>query len=165
MGQQNEPGGDGTVEVQFPLEVVDGWPPVPIEPVWARPLDDGRMQLLNVPFFAVDAARLDIVQVKRDEVGGWRFVAVVAPSGHSVARVIAAEVAALPSIIEAMVGLGCAYEPSFIDTLVAFDVPPDADFGAITRYLRAAEDAARLDYDEGAVAAEHAAQAAGGTVH
>ena len=152
--------GDDQFELQFELQVDDGWPPVSVEPVWATKLSDSTAQLENAPFFAVGAARLDTVRIERSEAGPWRFVSVEQPSGHSVVRVIAADAADLPAIIDAMVQLGCAYEASFIETLVAFDVLPDSEFGPIRAFLDNAENQGRLDYDEGSIAPQHAEQGA-----
>lgn len=149
---------DGAVEIHFKLAQDDeGWPPVPAETIWARDEGEGRFVLLNVPFFALGVSRGDLVEVTETDDGVLHFARVVEASGHSTLRIIAADPLRIEEIAEQVMRRGCDVEAGYIPALVSVDVPPQAEYPALQRWLDDLEAAEVLDYEESNLAPVHAA--------
>ena len=54
-----------TEKIEFRLEVEDGFPPISVESLNARPIEDDRFEILNTPFFAESVAYGDVVVASR----------------------------------------------------------------------------------------------------
>ena len=156
--EQADPSADHVeaVEVHFPLTPDDeGWPPVPVEPIWVQPLGDDRYRLLNVPFFALGVSSGDVIQATRDSTGIRHFVKVVQPSDRSTIRIIVAEPEGVEALADQIIRRGCLVEASYIPALLAIDVPPEEDYAALLALLDEFEAAEVLDYEEANIAAPH----------
>lgn len=144
------------VEVHFPLTPDDeGWPPVPVEPIWVEPLGGDRFRLLNVPFFALGVSSGDVVSAPRDASGIRHFAAVVEPSERSTIRIIVADPDGVEALADQILRRGCLVEASYIPALMAIDVPPEEDYAALIDLLDELEAAEVLDYEEANIAAPH----------
>jgi hypothetical protein len=116
--------------LHFTFAIVDGWPPVAGETVWATELDLDRFIVDNIPFFAIGIALNDVVEAKADDQGGLEFVRKISSGGHSTIRVIAKE--SLHSKLKAQLReLGCGMESGVFPTHFAVDVPPETDLVAV----------------------------------
>ena len=47
----------------FNLEVIDGYPPVSMESVWAEVTEEGHFKINNIPFYSKEISFGDIVSV------------------------------------------------------------------------------------------------------
>ena len=144
------------VEVHFPLTPdEEGWPPVPVEPIWVQPVGDDQYRLLNVPFFALGVSSGDLIEATRDETGIRHFKRVVEPSNRSTIRIIVAEPEGVEALADQILRRGCLVEASYIPALIAVDVPSQEDYGALLTLLDEFEAAGVLDYEEANIAAPH----------
>ncbi|MCO4761048.1 MAG: DUF4265 domain-containing protein [Myxococcales bacterium] len=149
---------DDAVEIQFDLETDgEGWPPIPVEPIWCTPVPSGdeHYTVTNVPIFAVDISRGDIIRAHRGQGGPMRFVALVEQGGHSTLRVIVANPDEVEAVAQSLASFGCVVNHTYIDQLLTLDLPPGVDYGVIRGWLLDADAADRVDWEEGALAAVH----------
>ncbi len=147
---------ESAVEVHFSLTPDEqGWPPVPVEPIWARPMGDDRYRLLNIPFFALGVSGGDVIVAPRGEDGLRHFQSVVEASGHSTIRIIAADPDGIEELADQIMRKGCHVEASYIPALVAIDVPPEEDYASLREWLDELEAANVLDFEEANLAASH----------
>ncbi len=140
----------GHVLVRFELDVDDGWPPVPVEDIWAAETDGDGVRLANIPLFARDVAFGDILAV--DEGKERAFRSVTARSGHSTVRVIAADQHDVEELAQHLIDKGCSVAMSFIPAMFAVDVPPGVKYRPLARWLAGRENDGVLDYEEGYIA-------------
>lgn len=128
------------------------------ELVWAKPLGDGKFEILNSPFYASGVSFEDIVSATPDpDDGDWlfRFDKVTKSSGSTTVRIIFSKANWQDSesgLIKSLNDLGCFYEGSTEhDRLVALDIPEEADYAKVKRLLDDGEIAGTMDYEESAL--------------
>lgn len=96
------------------------------ETLWARPIETGVFELLNVPFHAYGCAIGDLVRCD-DAQHPVRFLEVVSASGNLTARVVASATrrqARKTAILDGLDALGCSYEVLSHDSgLIAVSIP------------------------------------------
>jgi Domain of unknown function (DUF4265) len=139
----NDPDGEHTdlVRVRFQLHPdEDGWPPVASEGVWAVPLGGGLVRLDNIPWFARDVASGDTFGTSTDSDGVLWATDKVAWSGNCTVRVIPFPDGALAgnrqAVLDVFAPLGVDGEGLQQFGMVALNIPPDVDLGAVQRLLR-----------------------------
>lgn len=125
----------------------DDYPPVDWEDLWAIGLGDGTFQIDSVPFYAPGISSGDIVSAVRQE-DTLVFVSVVAPQGHSTARVIMYDKNLTQQVRNELAALGCSTELSNVPTFFSIDVPPKVAFAPIANLLESYASAGKLDYEE-----------------
>lgn len=148
---------DKSVEIQFPLDVHDGWPPVEVESLWCVPVDvaKGRYRVDNVPLFAVGVAWRDLVHAEREAGGPLTFKDVIESSGHSALRVLVDPDADPESVAIALTERGAGVQRTPIEALLTVDLAPDFDAAPLLLWLDEAEAAGLLEWEEGALADAH----------
>ena len=151
--------------LHFALQVDDGWPPIATESAWAERLEGNHLKVSNVPFFAVGVSCGDVVEAERNADGGWQFARVATPGGHSTVRLLVPDKDGLQDIVDELVDLGCAFEGTYIEQMVAVDVPPGVDYGEVRRWLDTQEDSGALEYEEGNLSPAHAEAGRVKTLH
>jgi len=70
------------VKIEFPLEVEDGFPPIRVELLHARPVNADQFQVLNSPFFVENVAYGDLVTVTVEADGRRTFKACACRPGR-----------------------------------------------------------------------------------
>jgi hypothetical protein len=119
-----------------------------IESLWAVRMEGNRRRLDNTPFFAVEYAADDIVEVEERH-GVDYVVGLVEASGHSCIQIIFFDVDQKPRYCDLLVELGCSYEGSHLPALISVDVPPEVSYeAAIKPVLVAGAEAGVLDFQE-----------------
>jgi Domain of unknown function (DUF4265) len=122
---------------------IENWHGFSEELMWAKPMDDGRYELQNTPFFAKGFAFLDSV-LAQEEGNRLLVVGTSAPSRHSTYRaVIQSSIprSSVEAALNEMASLGTTFE-SYEDpkwTLYAFDVPPsvvDSAYKTLDKFER-----------------------------
>jgi hypothetical protein len=111
--------------------------PDEIETLWATPLGDDNYRLDNSPFYAYGISWEDIVEAFPSDDGFLEFARFLTKSGNRTLRVIMDSAEENPksrSVLERITELGCSYE-GLHSRLISINVPPDADFDAVTTYL------------------------------
>ena len=149
-----EPVTDDLAHVIFPLEVVDNWPPVTAERVWAVPLGEDRYRVVNVPWFVFGVAEDDIVRAVLDKDEQWpHFVEFIEWAGNYVIRLIPTGENTEQHIMDAFAELGITGEAMGGDPLsmVALNVPANADLTSIKELMLAGKADGRWDYEEAAI--------------
>ena len=144
------------VRVRFQLRPDDDdWPPVASEGLWAVPLGGDLVRLDNIPWFARDVASGDTFRTSTDSDGVRWATDKVAWSGNCTVRVIpfpdGALVGSGQAVLDAFAPLGVAGVGLEQLGMVALNVPPDADLGAVKRLLRQGVQDDWWDYEEGCI--------------
>jgi hypothetical protein len=109
-----------------------------------------RYKIDNIPFFVQDVSWGDVVRAY-PEGEDLIFDKVIEPSGHSVLRVMVFDPKAVPEVRGELAQLRCSSELSHIEGLIAIDVPGEAPYDEITRFLSVGEDEGKWEYEEGSV--------------
>ena len=127
----------------------DGYPPFETEELEVELRHDGACTVLGVPVFTDGIAVDDIVSVVQiEDDDRWWVTSVMLASGHGTVRVAPLGDTTAEEVVAELDGLGCVAH----DTphgLVAVDVPPDVDPGALTALLEAGQSAGRWGFDVG----------------
>ena len=126
------------------------------EGVWARPLGGDQYELDNVPWFVRGVAFGDRVRAEQDSDGVLAVTEVVEWSGRYTIRVAplgeGSPEELIREVIAAFTNLGVECEnarPGW--SLVALDVPWDADIPMIKSILREGEKQGRWGFEEGRI--------------
>lgn len=77
-----------TVKINFSLKVEDGFPPIGVETLNAKALEDGTFELLNAPFFVKETAYGDIVSATMSAESRLEFADCVRASAYKAIAVI-----------------------------------------------------------------------------
>jgi Domain of unknown function (DUF4265) len=156
---ETSPGG-GTagqfIKVIFKLlQDDDGWPPAGSEGLWAVPVTPDVVRLDNTPFFARGVATGDLIRVRRNDDGQLQADERLQWSGHCTIRIIVFRDGPLSGsrqrVLDMFAPLGVTGEGIEKFSLVALDVPPDADIAAVKRLLHEGEHHGWWEYDEGCI--------------
>jgi hypothetical protein len=147
---------DDYVRVRFKLpRDDDGWPPVASEGVWAVRLGVDLVRLDNVPWFARNVASGDTFRISTDSDGVLWATDKVEWSGSCTIRVIPFPEGplegSLQAVLDSFAGLGVDGEGLQQFGIVALNVPPEADLGAVQRLLRQGVTDGWWDYEEGCI--------------
>ena len=144
MGEPNQ----DERKILFRLEKdSDDYPPNDWESLWAIETEKGFYRIDNIPFFVRGISPGDIVSVKKKN-GELLFKEVTTFSAHSVLRVIVFDENRIEGLENSMVSMGCDFEGSHIEGLIAFNIPPHVDFDKVTSYLKKGEDEGSWEYEE-----------------
>jgi hypothetical protein len=133
-----------------------GYPPVQVEGLWARPFDQEKYILDNIPFFAKGVSWMDMIATTQSPDGQKWVTGVVSSSGHSTVRVIVfrdsrgtrALEEHVSELRKRFVSLGCSTELSHLPGLFAIDIPPDVPYSRILPVLEEGKVRDEWDYEE-----------------
>ncbi|MFP2962330.1 DUF4265 domain-containing protein [Myxococcus sp. 1LA] len=140
---------DSLVKVYFQLtQDEDGYPPVAVESVWARPGSDAHVFVVdNVPFFA-RAATLGDTVLTREVDGQFWFEEVLEYSGNSLIRVAFYNRELIEGVRKGLVALGCEIEFAEQYGLLAVSVPASVNLSDVQEYLQNQAKGRELEYEE-----------------
>ena len=142
---------DRHVKVLFRLNVVEDWPPVKVEGMWATPLSGNRYKIDNIPFHAFGVSDQDVVIAgPEDEPGLW-FREVAEPSEFSTVRIAVADRADKQPARDFFKGIGCDSE-GLETSMFALSIPQAALQRAMNE-IKAGEASGRWDWEEGVIRA------------
>jgi hypothetical protein len=129
---------EALVRIRVPLDggagPADDW-------LWAEPLGSGRFRVESCPFFAYGVSRDDVVVAAA---GGGdespRLEDVIEKGGHRTLRgaldpAIGVSHARVQDLLGRLLEMGCTHE-ALRPKLVAVDVPPTVDVGAVVALLQ-----------------------------
>jgi len=142
------------IRVLFKFIPREGWLPYDRESLWAIRLTEDTAIIRNVAFLQDGVAMGDVVRFSSDRNGINWALGRISSSGRCVIRVVPIPSGPLGSSADAVheklaqfnLG-GESFSESF--PMVAFDVPADADFSAIKRYLESGVEQGWWDYEVG----------------
>jgi hypothetical protein len=137
MAQDEDPG--GYVRLLVPLEREPGVDAPNEEWLWAEPLGSERYRLESSPFFAYGLSHGDVVRA-RDEGEMPRLTEIEHKSGHRTLRLALdaewdLDRAEVQRFLDELLAMGCTYE-ALPPKIVAVDVPPDLEVGAVIARLQ-----------------------------
>lgn len=129
----------------------DGYPPADSEGLWAIPTDNPFRYIVdNIPFFVEGIALGDEIDAAMQE-DLLTFRQMVQDGGHSTLWAFADDPSIMASLRETLRNLGLRTESDPKRGMLAIDVPPQADYSSLRRYLQDGEQAGKWEYAEGAV--------------
>lgn len=135
---------------------MDGWPPVTAERMWATPTSQDNVVVVdNIPFFVRGVACYDVVAVTQDEAGVLWAGKKIRWSGNCTIRVIPYPDGPLhgdrQAVLDAFAPFGVEGAGAERYSLVALNVPANADLVAVKRLLQEGEQDNRWAYEEGCI--------------
>jgi hypothetical protein len=126
----------------------DGYPPITVESVWAKPAPtSGEYVLENIPFFFREATFEDTVKV-REENGQLWFDGLANHSSNSLVRIVFHDRECEPRIEQELAKLGCEVEYFEQYNLLAVSIPGDIKLSDVQAYLASEADAGTIGYEE-----------------
>lgn len=134
------------MNVSFPLEQVDGWPPVKQEEIPCSPIAENQYRLRGIPFYARAVARDDVVKASPRN-GRLEFIEVCDRAEAATVRAIVYDPANVPGIRKALGFLGCDTAINDLGKLVAIHVPSFVPYGPIRDYLESQAREGVLGYE------------------
>jgi hypothetical protein len=139
-----------TAKIEFALEVEDGYPPISVESLNARPIEGDRFEILNTPFFAENVAYGDVVIALRHQDDRLVFESAVELSGFRSISIILFADSLDVQLLDLFRGLQCVIEYGEFGTLrmVAVGIPEAVDYGPIRASLDEYERLGKLSYAE-----------------
>jgi len=141
------------VRIHFPLDVIDNWPPVSAENLWAISTDIAEEFVIDsIPFFVKGVAAADTVQALAGDGETLTFKRFLKSGGHSTVRVFITGHISVEVCRSEIIGLGCAVEIGGFAKLLAVDVPNVALLSDLRGRLDDLESRSLIDYEEGKVA-------------
>ena len=70
------------------LEVIDGYPPVSMESIWAEVTEEGYLKINNIPFYSKEISLGDIVSVIQTEENYLLYDKTIIHSNNSTLRIV-----------------------------------------------------------------------------
>lgn len=137
-------------KIMLRLTVVDDYPPVASEGVWAERQPDGLYRIANLPFYSQDACYEDDVEVQEEADGLKWFRRVGRSSGNSTLRLVFFDVgrARTPEVLARINALGCSWE-GMSKAFFAVNVPASVSLDSVLEYLQECFEQDWLDYESG----------------
>lgn len=140
------------VKVRFELEILeDGFPPVGVETLNARLIDDHTVKLDNTPFFADSVAVDDVLSCSKTEHDHiLQYGSVITPSGNKSISVIFIDDDCKEELYQYFKECGCYCEYGEFDgyNMLAVSVNKDLDYSKVASYLNENEESGRISYAE-----------------
>jgi len=139
-----------TEKIEFRLEVEDGFPPISVESLNARPIEDDRFEILNTPFFAESVAYGDVVVAARQQDGRLVYESVETFSGFRAISIILFDQSLDAYLMDLLRGLHCVIEYGEFGALrmLAVGIPAAVDYGPIKGSLDEFQRLGNLSYAE-----------------
>ena len=135
------------------LEVIDGYPPVSMESIWAEETEEGYLKINNIPFYSKEISFGDIVSVIQKEENYLLYDKTIIHSKNSTLRIVFfnENQKFKDKILAKLIDLGCEYE-AFNVNFYAINIPIQVDIEEIYNFLDEFMEADDLDYDTGYLA-------------
>ncbi|WP_347900799.1 DUF4265 domain-containing protein [Pseudomonas purpurea] len=139
-------------KISFRLSVVDDYPPVSTERVWAQKLTSGLFRIRNIPFYIMEVSLDDEVAVEVGTEGEYLFAEVKKESGNSTVRIIFFEagVSEISAVLAAIVEMGGTWE-GMSKRFFAVNVPEGVSLDNMLEFLDVCTEKEWLDYEFGMI--------------
>ena len=136
-------------KILFPLDVVDGWPDVEVEGMWAVPVGANEFRIDNIPFHARGVSDQDVVEAGLGHEAGIWFRRVVTESEFSTIRIAVSDEEDKEPARELFRQLGCDSE-GLDCSIFALSIPRNALSKALCE-IEAGVALGRWDWEEGVI--------------
>ena len=135
------------------LEVIDGYPPVSMESIWAEETEEGYLKINNIPFYSKEISFGDIVSVIQKEENYLLYDKTIIHSKNSTLRIVFfnENQKFKDKILAKLIDLGCESEV-FNVNFYAINIPIQVDIEEIYIFLDEFVETDDLDYDTGYLA-------------
>ena len=135
------------------LEVIDGYPPVSMESIWAEVTEEGYLKVNNIPFYSKEISLGDIVSGIQTEENYLLYDKTIIQSKNSTLRIVFfnENQKFKDKILTKLMDLGCEYE-AFNVNFYAINIPIQVDIEEIYLFLDEFVETDDLDYDTGYLA-------------
>jgi hypothetical protein len=127
-----------------------GYPRQTTEHMWAKRLDDGTLELGNIPMYAFDVSLGDVIAT-RTEGDDLMFDRVVRRGGHATLRVSMRLAVEGTAVLAPLRRLGCTVNPTRLPDLFTIDVPPETDYARVVGALAQKAEDGWWEFEEAAV--------------
>lgn len=98
------------MKINFKVRVgADGYPPVAVEALWARPVEVGYV-IDSIPFFTSDATSGDRIRAQLGDEDALWFAGIVERSGNSLIRVVFFDLTCEDVLAAKLKEMGCGTE-------------------------------------------------------
>jgi hypothetical protein len=131
------------------LDIIDDWPDVEVEGMWAVPLGGDRYKVDNIPFHATGVSDQDVVSAGALEEPGIWFREVLEPSEFSTVRIAVTDSADKEAARKHFKTLGADSE-GFRSSMFALSIPRSA-LEKVMSEIEAGEASDRWDWEEGVI--------------
>ncbi|ERO60757.1 hypothetical protein P308_12945 [Pseudomonas piscis] len=137
-------------KIMLRLTVVDDYPPVSSEGVWAQLQPCGHYRIDNIPFYSRELCWGDEVQVRVADDGLKWFERVIRASTNSTLRLVFHEPGhdEAQQVLQHLVALGCSWE-GLHRWFYALNVPAEVSLDQVLDYLHELGEQGWLDYEHG----------------
>jgi hypothetical protein len=132
------------VKVTFPCQFLNG--SLGTETMFCAKVKEGY-KVKNVPFYALNIAFGDIIEIKKIDKELW-FENLIRASGNSVVQLKILQNHSQTEIGKIFEQLGCDWEGSDRKDLISIDVPADLDYKIVESELIAGFEDGKWDYRE-----------------
>lgn len=140
------------VKVAYRLEVDDdGFPPISVELLNAKPLGENTFRIENAPFFASEVSFGDVVRARPlDRRDQYEFVELLEPSTYTALSIILFDESLETFLMDLFRGLRCVIEYGEFGPyrVAAVAVPQEADYFSIRQQLELLESQEKLSFAE-----------------
>ena len=135
------------------LEVIDGYPPVSMESIWAEETEEGYLKINNIPFYSKEISLGDIVSGIQTEENYLLYDKTIIHSKNSTLRIVFfnENQKFKDKILAKLIDLGCESE-AFNANFHAINIPIQVDIEEIYLFLDEYVGTDDLDYDTGYLA-------------
>ena len=135
------------------LEVIDGYPPVSMESIWAEETEEGYLKINNIPFYSKEISLGDIVSGIQMEENYLLYDKTIIHSKNSTLRIVFfnENQKFKDKILAKLINLGCESE-TFNANFHAINIPIQVDIEEIYNFFDEFVETNDLDYDTGYLA-------------
>ena len=135
------------------LEVIDGYPPVSMESIWAEVTEEGYLKINNIPFYSKEISLGDIVSGIQTEENYLLYDKTIIHSKNSTLRIVFfnENQKFKDKILTKLIDLGCESE-AFNANFHAINIPIQVDIEEIYNFFDEFVETNDLDYDTGYLA-------------
>jgi hypothetical protein len=134
-------------KVLFELASEDGYPPVAVEGLWARKVNEEYV-IDNIPFYVYGIGPGDRIRTKTTEGKIW-FDALAANSGVSVFRIFVKNISDISLVRSALLDLSCPSEVDEKMGLIAVEIPVGVDITVFLDFAMNGQQSGQFDFEEG----------------
>lgn len=124
----------------------DDWPPYSTESVWVEEVEDGLLELKNIPFFATNVSLSDQVRFKAIDGARW-FAGVVVASGNSTLRVFSFNAKKTAELTAWLKQHNCEWEYGFEKEYLTINIPKKLDGKKVMNKLRELEKIEEFEFE------------------